>query len=73
MGSQGGSGSDRDTSHRGSWFCIKGKNQWHTEAHREYGVVWSMCGLRVLRHQTDTCEELEAGQTACVRCQRQRG
>ena len=73
MGSRETPDPDRDTSHRGSWFCIKGKSHWHTEAHREYGVVWSMCGLRVLRHQTDTRETLEEGQTACVRCQRQRG
>ncbi len=58
----------RDTSHRGSWFRLPGKTRWHSEAHREYGVLWSLCGVRTIAMQAETKENLGEDDLACVRC-----
>ncbi len=60
--------SGRDTSHRGTWFRLPGKSRWHSEAHREYGVLWSLCGIRAVAHEAETREELGEGDAACGRC-----
>lgn len=57
-----------DTSHRGAWFRTPGRGAWHTEAHREYGVVWSLCGMRTVLSQAETRGELAPGDTPCARC-----
>ncbi|NOY43975.1 MAG: hypothetical protein GXP50_00765 [Deltaproteobacteria bacterium] len=58
----------RDTSHRGAWFRLPGKTRWHSEAHREYGVLWSLCGVRAIAMQAETKKSLGEEDLACVRC-----
>lgn len=58
----------RDTSHRGSLFRAPGRATWHTEAHREYGVIWSVCGIRGLASQAETSDALPEGGAPCVKC-----
>ncbi|GAB6063771.1 hypothetical protein [Deferrisoma palaeochoriense] len=65
---QGETGEGKDVSHRGSWFRLPGKTRWHSEAHREYGVLWSLCGVRTIALQAETKEELGPEDQACVRC-----
>jgi hypothetical protein len=60
--------STRDTSHQGNWFCLPGRNTWHVEAHREYGVIWSTCGLRALAAKAETRGDLEEEEGRCSRC-----
>jgi hypothetical protein len=58
----------RDISHRGTWFRIPDRAMWHSEAHREYGVIWSKCGMRVLAAETEARKELSEEDTPCARC-----
>lgn len=58
----------QDISHRGSFFRMPGRGSWHTEAHREYGVVWSLCGMRTVVSQAETRGELAPGDAPCTRC-----
>ncbi len=57
-----------DTSHRGGWFRMTGRGTWHTEAHREYGVVWSVCGVRAVLAQAETRTELGGEDKPCTKC-----
>lgn len=71
---QGTPGSIQDTeylSEDGKWFRMTGKGFWHLEAHSEYGVVWSLCGVRMLRAQAETKTRLDTGggQRPCANCQ----
>jgi len=56
----------------GSWFRMRNRQMWHAEANREYGVVWSRCGMRALFADTVAQEKLEEKDTVCVRCTGQR-
>ena len=64
----------QDTEHlaqEGDWFRHGGKGFWHLQAHKEYGVVWSLCGVRTMLAQSETRDRLdpEAGDMACGNCQ----
>jgi len=41
---------------------------WHVEAHREYGVIWSLCGMRAVLLQAETKSDLEEADTPCTKC-----
>jgi len=58
----------QDISHRGALFRVPGRSMWHTEAHREYGVVWSLCGIRAVLLQSETKAALDEGDTPCTKC-----
>ena len=64
----------QDTEHlveEGNWFRPSGKGFWHLQAHKEYGVVWSLCGVRMVLAQAETLDRMDpnAGQTPCPNCQ----
>jgi len=58
----------QDTSHRGGWFRVNGRGSWHTEAHREYGVLWSVCGVRAVLAQAEARTELGGEDARCTKC-----
>ncbi len=63
----------QDTEHlfeEGNWFRQSGKGFWHLQAHKEYGVVWSLCGVRMVLAQAETLDRMDpaAGQTPCPNC-----
>ncbi len=60
---------NRDTSHRGTLFRSPGRAMWHAEGHREYGVLWSVCGIRALAAQAETCTTLPEGGALCAKCE----
>ncbi len=68
MGTSDNAHPDRDTSHRGAWFRLPGRSRWHSEAHREYGVAWSLCGVRVVLLNAETKEKLDEADVPCGRC-----
>jgi len=66
-------GTIQDTEHlieEGNWFRMAGKGFWHLQAHSEYGVVWSLCGVRLRLAQAETRDRLDtgAGQQPCANC-----
>ena len=58
----------QDTSHRGAFFRAPDRRMWHVEAHREYGVVWSLCGIRTVLLQAETKTALAEEDTPCTKC-----
>jgi len=60
--------SGQDTSHRGACFRAPGRRMWHTEAHREYGVIWSLCGIRAVLLQAETKTALGEEDSLCTKC-----
>jgi hypothetical protein len=51
---------------------LRNRKMWHAEVNREYGVVWSRCGMRALFADILVQETLEEKDSACVRCCGQR-
>ncbi len=68
MGTPDAAHPGRDTSHRGTWFRLPGRSRWHSEAHREYGVLWSLCGVRVVGHEAESKGTLDENDIPCGRC-----
>lgn len=60
-----------DLAHEGDWFRPQGKGFWHLQAHQEYGVAWSLCGVRLMLSQAETSDRLDlaAGNLPCANCQ----
>jgi len=57
-----------DSSHL---FRIGNRGFWHIQAHREYGVIFSLCGIRVLARDTQPATGAdEETKSLCVRCAR---
>jgi hypothetical protein len=58
----------------GHWFRHSGKGVWHLQAHQEYGVVWSLCGVRMRLAQAETLDHMdpEGGQAPCPNCRQRK-
>ena len=59
---------EKAPSRQGAWFRMQNRQMWHSEANREYGVLWSHCGIRALLGQVVTQEALPEDGTTCARC-----
>ena len=64
----------RDTevlAEEGDWFRQQGKGFWHLKTHQEYGVAWSLCGVRLVLSQAETKTILKGddGDLPCTNCE----
>lgn len=51
-------------------FRIRGRGYWHIRAHAEYGVVFTLCGIRVLGKETQAATQPVAKAEVCGNCLR---
>jgi hypothetical protein len=51
-----------------SWFRMPNRQMWHAQANREYGVIWSRCGIRALLIDVETRPTLAEDGVPCARC-----
>jgi len=51
-------------------FRVGGRGLWHLEAHQEYGVRFSLCGIRVLAKETQAPDRPLPQSEICGRCLR---
>ncbi len=49
-------------------FRIGNRGFWHISAHSEYGVVFTLCGLRVLAKDTRTADKPIPDNELCANC-----
>jgi hypothetical protein len=52
----------------GQLFRIRNRGFWHVRAHAEYGVLFSLCGMRVLEKETQPAPHPVAKAEVCGRC-----
>ncbi|MBI5442537.1 MAG: hypothetical protein HY900_15140 [Deltaproteobacteria bacterium] len=51
-------------------FRIRNRGYWHVRAHAEYGVIFTLCGMRVLEKETQPAPQPVTRAEVCGNCVR---
>lgn len=62
------SGRNTEVVRHDDWFRPTGKRAWDLLVHKEYGVLWSQCGIRTVFAETESAKAVPEDGVECPRC-----